>query len=90
MIETLLNAQEKEVIRKLFFEDKNLVEIGKEIGLSPTRIRTIKEVALRKLRHSKSLKYTERVELNSRDKTTYEDRLSSIVNICTSTSKCKI
>ena len=81
MIETLLNAQEKEVIRKLFFEDKSLVEIGKEIGLSPTRIRTIKEVALRKLRHSKSLKYTERVELNSRDKTTYEDRLSSIVNI---------
>ena len=81
MIETLLNAQEKEVIRKLFFEDKNLVEIGKEIGLSPTPISTIKEVALRKLRHSKSLKYTERVELNSRDKTTYEDRLSSIVNI---------
>ena len=53
MIETLLNAQEKEVIRKLFFEDKNLVKIGKEIGLSPTPIKTIKKNYFKKIKKRK-------------------------------------
>jgi len=53
-----LNKKETRVMLSLFWEDKNLSEIGRELNLSRERIRQIKEKALKKIRCSYNTKRT--------------------------------
>lgn len=48
---TLINEQEAYVIDKYYKESKTLAEIGKELGVSGSRIGQIKERAIKKLVH---------------------------------------
>lgn len=46
-----ITLREERVLRKRFFDDKGLEEIGKELAITPERVRQIEMRALRKLRH---------------------------------------
>ena len=46
-----LNFNEQSVIGKRFFDEKTLQTVGKELNLTPERIRQIEKTAIRKLRH---------------------------------------
>ena len=46
----ILTKRDKAIIYMYYFENKNMVEIGKELGLTNERVRQIKFMALKKLR----------------------------------------
>ena len=59
MIEAIdsLAPIEQTIIRGLFQDKKDQVELGKELGISKSRVQQIKEKALRKMRHPSRLAY---------------------------------
>lgn len=48
-LETLEDAQQREVLYLLYYEDKTQAQAAKELGLSPGRITQIKQAALKKV-----------------------------------------
>lgn len=46
----ILNEQEKIIIQETYFEDKNIRQIAKDIGMSKSKVGRLKQSALKKMK----------------------------------------
>ncbi|MEO8637577.1 MAG: sigma factor-like helix-turn-helix DNA-binding protein [Candidatus Taylorbacteria bacterium] len=79
LIETLPDERSKEIIRRRFLQGETLEEIGEHFAVGPSRIQQIVAKSIRLLRHPKRMLYIPPVELESRDRDTYSERLHRIL-----------